>query len=148
MRLPAEVRADRGHFFPYLPPPGRVPRRGRRLEATFVSLRQLLLAIVPEDGWQPSDSAAALVTHPSRARRPNGWAGPGTSRPASDEMRCITSAPTVGWRFGPTADRPRPPLGPGVGPGIGGRRGLRAPSQPGWVTDDLLAEGASAHAAA
>ena len=71
-----EVRADWGHYFPYLPPQSEVNRRTRWLWGTFELLRVHLITQVPEDPWQQIDTTCLPVKHPSRVRGPDGWVGP------------------------------------------------------------------------
>ncbi|GAC1634687.1 MAG: hypothetical protein NVS4B2_21620 [Chloroflexota bacterium] len=71
-----EVRRDWLSYFPRLPVQSEVNRRLRWLWGAFEQLRQLVLPLVPSDGWQQVDTTALPVKHVSRVRGPDTWIGP------------------------------------------------------------------------
>jgi DDE family transposase len=72
-----EVARDWGHLFPHLPHQSEANRRIRWLWGAFEQFRAAMAAQVPEDDCQQIDTSALPVKHPSRARGPDGWTGPG-----------------------------------------------------------------------
>jgi Transposase DDE domain len=73
----AEIRRDRLCLFPHLPAQPEVNRRTRWLWSAFEQLRAAWAAAVPADPVQQIDTSAIPVKHPSRARGPDQWTGPG-----------------------------------------------------------------------
>jgi hypothetical protein len=71
-----EVARDWAHLFPILPHQSEANRRIRWLWGAFEQFRTALAARLPEDDCQQIDTSALPVRHPSRARGPDGWAGP------------------------------------------------------------------------
>jgi hypothetical protein len=76
----AEVRRGWAAYFPAVPAQSEFNRRVRWLWGAFEHLRRALLVAIPADPWQQIDTTALPVKHPSRVRRPDGWAGPGGLR--------------------------------------------------------------------
>lgn len=72
-----EVRQNWAHYFPHLPAQSEFNRRVRWLWGAFEQLRTHLIASVPEDSWQQTDTTPLPVKHPSRVRGPDRWQGPG-----------------------------------------------------------------------
>ena len=72
----AEVTRDWAHLFPRLPHQSEANRRIRWLWGAFEHFRTHLAAQLPTDDCQQIDTSALPVKHASRARGPDGWAGP------------------------------------------------------------------------
>jgi hypothetical protein len=73
----AEVRSDWSYLFPRLPAQSEFNRRTRWLWGAFEQLRQHLAGQIPADDWGQIDTSSLPVKHPSRARGPDSWVGPG-----------------------------------------------------------------------